>query len=350
VSGLLEGRPGPVQPDDEVTFGRSGSGRPAAADDDAVLPLDASYALATSGLSKRFRNGQLAVDSLDLAVPAGSIYGFLGPNGSGKTTTIRMLLGLIQPTAGTHQVLGLPMPDGQTDALARVGSLVEGPAFYPHLSGRGNLGRLDAADRTANPRTAPARISRALHRVGLLAAADKKYKAYSLGMKQRLAIATSLLRPRELVILDEPTNGLDPQGTREVRTLIRQIAADGATVFVSSHLLAEVEQVCTHVGVMRSGRLVFSGPLTQLRGSGTSRVVVRSPKPELAAKVLAELGLAEIRQDGNEVAADLGSLAPEFICERLVHEGVPVAGLDTPKRSLEDEFVELTGEGFDVEQ
>jgi ABC-2 type transport system ATP-binding protein len=350
VSRLLNGRPGPVQSSgDEVSFGRPGPAGPAEASEDA-LPFDATYALATRGLSKRFRNGQLAVDSLDLAVPAGSIYGFLGPNGSGKTTTIRMLLGLIQPTAGTHQVLGLPMPDGQTDALARVGSLVEGPAFYPHLSGRGNLARLDAADRTANPRTAPARIEQALHRVGLLAAADKKYKAYSLGMKQRLAIATSLLRPRELVILDEPTNGLDPQGTREVRNLIRQIDADGATVFVSSHLLAEVEQVCTHAGVMRSGRLVFSGPLAQLRGSGTSRVLVRSPKPELAVSVLAELGLAEIRQDGNVVTADLGELAPEFICERLVHAGVPVAGLDTPKRSLEDEFVELTGEGFDVEQ
>jgi ABC-2 type transport system ATP-binding protein len=336
-------------PNDEVSFGRP------APHDDGVgtappLPFDSRYALATRGLSKRFRNGQLAVDGLDLEVPAGSVYGFLGPNGSGKTTTIRMLLGLIQPTDGTHQVLGVPMPEGQIEALARVGSLVEGPAFYPHLSGRGNLARLDAADRTANPATTAARIDRALERVGLLAAADKKYRAYSLGMKQRLAIATSLLRPRDLVILDEPTNGLDPQGTREVRALIRQIAADGATVFVSSHLLTEVEQICTHVGVMRSGRLVFSGPLAQLRGSGASRVLVRTPQPELAAKVLADLGLAEIRQDGNEVTADLGSLQPEFICERLVHGGVPVAGLDTPRRSLEDEFLDLTGEGFDVEE
>ncbi len=347
-------------PEDEVSFGRAAGrgddgGHGGRADnsgraDDAVQVFDPSYALVTRGLSKRFRNGQLAVDTLDLQVPAGSVYGFLGPNGSGKTTTIRLLLGLIQPTAGRHQLLGFPMPEGQTEALARVGSLVEGPAFYPHLSGRGNLARLDAADRTASPATAPARIEQALHRVGLLAAADKKYKAYSLGMKQRLAIATSLLRPRELVILDEPTNGLDPQGTREVRSLIRHIAADGATVFVSSHLLAEVEQICTHVGVMRSGRLVFSGPLSQLRGGGTSRVLVRTSQPELAAKVLNDLGLAEIRQDGQEVTADLGTLQPEFICERLVYGGVPVAGLDTPKRSLEDEFVELTGEGFDVEQ
>jgi ABC-2 type transport system ATP-binding protein len=304
-------------------------------------------ALASNGLTKRFRGGQLAVDGIDLAVPAGSVYGFLGPNGSGKTTTIRMLLGLIQPTAGSHALLGLPMPDGQAAALPLVGSLVEGPAFHPHLSGRANLARLDAADRTANPATAQARIDAALDRVGLLAAADKRYKAYSLGMKQRLGIATSLLRPRQLVILDEPTNGLDPQGTREVRALIREIAADGTTVFVSSHLLAEVEQVCTHVGVMRAGRLVYQGPLAQLRGQ--AGLLVRTPKPELAAKVLFELGLAAIRQDGQDVTAELGSMLPEVVCERLVLAGVPVAGLETPRRSLEDEFVQLTGEGFDVD-
>jgi ABC-2 type transport system ATP-binding protein len=345
-------------PADEVRFGTPAAGRRqllgfgrsddlAPADQDAVLELD-GYAIATTGLSKRFRGGQLAVDGLDLAVPTGSVYGFLGPNGSGKTTTIRMLLGLIQPTAGSYQILGLPMPDHQTNALSRVGALVEGPAFYPHLSGQANLARLDAADRTAAAATAPARISAALDRVGLLAAAAKKYRAYSLGMKQRLAIATSLLGPRDLVILDEPTNGLDPQGTREVRSLIRQIAADGTTVFVSSHLLAEVEQICTHVGVMRTGRLVFSGPLSELR-SGTTRLLIRTPQPEEAAKVLASLGLAEIRQAGREVSADLGDFAPEIINERLVHAGVPVAGLETPGRSLEDEFVHLTGEGFNVD-
>jgi ABC-2 type transport system ATP-binding protein len=304
-------------------------------------------AVSSSGLSKQFRGGQLAVDGIDLAVPAGSVYGFLGPNGSGKTTTIRMLLGLIEPTAGSHDVLGQPMPDGLADALPLVGSLVEGPAFYPHLTGRANLARFDAADRTANGATVRHRIDRALDRVGLLAAADKRYKAYSLGMKQRLGIATSLLRPRRLVILDEPTNGLDPQGTREVRALIREIAADGTTVFVSSHLLAEVEQVCTHVGVMRAGKLVYQGPLAQLRGS--RRLLVRTRRPDLAAKVLGELELANISQFGNEVTAELGKLLPEHINARLVHAGVPVAGLETPRRSLEDEFVELTGEGFDVD-
>ena len=305
-------------------------------------------ALASTGLTKRFRGGQLAVDGIDLAVPAGAVYGFLGPNGSGKTTTIRLLLGLIQPTAGSYSVLGMDMPARQADALPLVGSLVEGPAFYPHLSGRDNLARLDAADRTASRATTRARIDQALDRVGLLAAADKRYKAYSLGMKQRLGIATSLLRPRRLVILDEPTNGLDPQGTREVRSLIRQIAADGTTVFVSSHLLAEVEQICTHVGVMRSGKLVFSGPLAELHGQAR-RLLVRTPEPHQAARVLTGLGLAGVTTSGREVTAELGDLLPEVVNEKLVRAGVPVAGLETPQRSLEEEFVQLTGEGFDVD-
>jgi ABC-type multidrug transport system ATPase subunit len=305
-------------------------------------------AVATTGLTKQFRGGQLAVNEIDLAVPSGAVYGFLGPNGSGKTTTIRMLLGLIRATAGSHQLLGAPMPQRQAEALPLVGSLVEGPGFYPHLSGRANLARLDAADRTANPATSRDRIDQALDRVGLLTAADKRYKAYSLGMKQRLGIATSLLRPRRLVVLDEPTNGLDPQGTREVRSLIRRIAADGTTVFVSSHQLTEVEQICTHVGVMRAGRLVFQGPLAQLRGQA-ARVLIRTSQPDRAARVLTGLGLAGVARADREVTAELGDMLPEVINERLVRAGVPVAGLETPQRSLEDEFVELTGEGFDVD-
>jgi len=306
-------------------------------------------AIASSGLTKRFRSGQLAVDGVDLAVPAGCIYGFLGPNGSGKTTTIRMLLGLVEPTSGSHQLLGVTMPAGSNAALPRVGSLVEGPAFYPHLSGRSNLARCDAADRTADPRTARARIDGALDKVGLLAAAAKHYRVYSLGMKQRLAIAASLLRPRELIILDEPTNGLDPQGTREVRSLIKEIAAAGTTVFVSSHLLAEVDQICSHVGVMRTGRLVFEGPLPELRSRGTARVLVRTAEPALAAQVLTRLGLADVAAADGTASALLGAAAPERVCAELVHAGVPVAGFQTLRPSLEDLFVELTGEGFDVD-
>jgi ABC-2 type transport system ATP-binding protein len=312
-------------------------------------PDAAAAAVTTQGLTKRFRGGQLAVDGLNMVVPCGSVYGFLGPNGSGKTTTIRMLLGLIFPTSGTHELLGTAMPAGAARVLPRVGSLVEGPAFYSQLSGRANLARIDAADATADPRTAQQRVGVALERVGLTAAARKHYRAYSLGMKQRLAIAASLLRPRELVILDEPTNGLDPQGTREVRALIREIATGGVTVLVSSHLLAEVEQICSHVGVMRTGRLVFQGSLEEMRGRGAARVRVRTTAPGQARDVLTKLGLADIQAADGEISAQIGDHAPESVCRELVLAGVPVAGFDTPRPNLEDLFVELTGEGFDVD-
>jgi ABC-2 type transport system ATP-binding protein len=306
-------------------------------------------AIQSSGLTKRFRGGQLAVDHVDLAVPRGSVYGFLGPNGSGKTTTIRMLLGLAYATGGTAELLGVPMPHGATTVLSRVGSLVEGPAFYPYLSGWDNLARYDAADRTATAATARARIGEAMERVGLTAAARKRYRNYSLGMKQRLAIAAALLAPRDLIILDEPTNGLDPQGTREVRSLVRQIAADGITVFVSSHLLAEVEQVSTHVGVMRLGKLVFQGELAELRRTAAPRVVVRTGDVAAAAEVLAKLGLADPVEGDDLVTAEVGSTPPEKITAELVHAGIGVRGLTVEAPSLEDLFVGLTGEGFDVE-
>jgi ABC-2 type transport system ATP-binding protein len=308
-----------------------------------------TLAVSSSGLTKQFRGGQVAVDHVDLAVPRGSVYGFLGPNGSGKTTTIRMLLGLAFPTSGQAELLGVPMPAGTVRVLPRVGSLIEGPAFYPFLNGRDNLARVDAADRTANPRTAAGRINEALGRVGLLAAAGKRYRNYSLGMKQRLAIAAGLLTPRELIILDEPTNGLDPQGTREVRALIREIAADGITVFVSSHLLAEVEQVCSHVGVMRTGRLVFQGPLDELRRTGAARIRVETSDPAAAVAVLRELGLPDPQMAGAEVTAQLGDISAEKICADLVHAGVGVRGLAVVSPSLEELFVGLTGEGFDVD-
>jgi ABC-2 type transport system ATP-binding protein len=309
----------------------------------------AGPAITSAGLTKRFRGGQLAVDGVDLRVPRGSVYGFLGPNGSGKTTTIRMLLGLAYATSGSHELLGTAMPQGAARVLPRVGSLVEGPAFYPFLNGQQNLARIDAADRTADPRTAARRIEEALDRVGLLAAAKKRYRAYSLGMKQRLAIAAGLLQPRELIILDEPTNGLDPQGTREVRALVREIATEGTTVFVSSHLLAEVEQVCSHVGVMRTGRLVFQGTLDELRRTGAARIRVETTDPQAAATVLTKAGLEDARVTDGEVSARLGDFLPEQLCADLVHADVPVRGLATVRPSLEDLFVGLTGEGFDVD-
>jgi ABC-2 type transport system ATP-binding protein len=305
-------------------------------------------AIASSGLTKRFRSGQVAVNAIDLAVPQGSVYGFLGPNGSGKTTTIRLLLGLIRPTAGSHTLLGLPMPAGYPATLPRVGALVEGPAFHPYLSGRDNLRRLDAADRTADPGTATTRIDAALERVGLLAAAAKRYRAYSLGMRQRLAIAATLLQPRELLILDEPTNGLDPQGTREVRVLLTTLAQAGTTVLLSTHLLSEVEQICTHVGVMHLGRLVAQDSLGALRTRTAPRIEVKTREPAAAAAVLTALGLAEVDISRDAATALAGEVEPEKVVAALVAESVPVRGFGVLAPDLEEMFVSLTGEGFDV--
>jgi len=309
-----------------------------------------SAAVLTRGLTKRFRSGQLAVDGIDLCVPRGAVFGFLGPNGSGKTTTIRMLLGLVTPTSGEVQVLGQPMPARAADVLPRVRALIEGPAFHPYLSGRANLVRLDAVDATADPRTATARIGAALRRVGLLAAADKRFRQYSLGMKQRLGIAAALLQPHSLLVLDEPTNGLDPQGTREVRALVRELAADGITIVVSSHLLAEIEQVCSHVAIMSRGRLLRQGPLAEL-GEGATATVTVSTTPQAvpgAVRVLQTLGIRDIRAQSESVAGEIGAVEPEEVTAALVGATIPVRGLAVTRPSLEDLFVELTGEGFDV--
>lgn len=307
-------------------------------------------AVRTEGLTKRFRGGQVAVDDLALRVPRGAVYGFLGPNGSGKTTTIRMLLGLVRPTAGAAWLLDAPVPEASASVLPRVGALVEGPAFHPYLSGRDNLARLEAADATADPRTADRRAAEALDRVGLSAAAEKRYRQYSLGMKQRLGLAAALLRPRDLLVLDEPTNGLDPQGTREVRHLVRELADGGTTVLVSSHLLAEIEQVCTHVGIMRAGRMVLQGDRSVLVARGVSRLRVTTTTglAGAAARVLDTLGLDEVAVDGLQVDALLGDVAPEKVSAALVAAGVDLVGFEVRHPSLEEIFVELTGEGFDV--
>jgi ABC-2 type transport system ATP-binding protein len=304
-------------------------------------------AIATRGLTKHF-HGRPAVDGIDLAVPQGAVYGFLGPNGSGKTTTIRMLLGLVQPTAGTSTVLGEAIPQRVLTVLPRVGSLVEGPAFHPYLSGRANLARLDAADLTADPRTSRARIDAALDRVGLLAAARKRYRAYSLGMRQRLAIAAALLMPRDLLVLDEPTNGLDPQGTREVRHLVSSLASDGTTVFVSSHLLSEVEQLCTHLGVMSEGRLVAQGTTSEVRGTSAPVARVLTDQPSEAVRTLTELGLRAVEAVPGGVQGAPDGIEPEKIVAALVGAGVGVKEFTVASPSLEDLFVSLTGEGFDV--
>ncbi|GAA1989519.1 ABC transporter ATP-binding protein [Isoptericola halotolerans] len=307
-------------------------------------------AVRTRGLTKRFRSGQVGVDGIDLLVPRGAVYGFLGPNGSGKTTTIRMLLGLVAPTAGTVELLGASVPADARSVLPRVGALVEGPAFHPYLDGRANLERLDAADATADPRSRDRRVGAALERVGLAAAAAKRYRQYSLGMKQRLGLAATLLRPRDLLLLDEPTNGLDPQGTREVRALVREVAAAGTTVLVSSHLLSEIEQVCSHVGIMSRGSLLVQGAREEIADAGTTevRVAVRPDQRDHLARVVGDLGLGEPRVDGDVLVAPLGGVAVEKVAQAVVGDGIDLLGLEVRRPTLEDVFVRLTGEGFDV--
>ncbi|MBC7291059.1 MAG: ABC transporter ATP-binding protein [Actinotalea sp.] len=313
-------------------------------------PTATDLAVRTLGLTKRFRSGQTAVDGIDLAVPRGAVFGFLGPNGSGKTTTIRMLLGLVRPTGGEAWLLDGRMPEAASTVLPRVGVLVEGPAFQPYLSGRRNLARLDANDATADPRTAARRIDEALERVGMTAAAAKPYRQYSLGMKQRLGLAAALLRPRELLVLDEPTNGLDPQGTREVRVLVRELADAGTTVLVSSHLLSEIEQVCSHIGIMSRGRLLVQGERHAVMGSDTPRVHVRTTRERAAraAEVLRGLGVRDVTVDDALVHGTLAGIGPAAVAEALVGAGVDLLGLDVRRQSLEELFVHLTGEGFDV--
>ena len=318
-----------------------------------MTSLASEFAIRTEGLTKRF-GSQVAVNGVDLRVPSGAVFGFLGPNGSGKTTTIRLLLGLASATSGEIEVLGRPMPGDLAAVLPEVGALVEGPGFYPYLSGAANLYRLDTADGHATSATRRARVQDALERVGLSHAAGKKVKAYSLGMKQRLGIANALLIPRRLLVLDEPTNGLDPQGTREVRSLIRLLAAEGTTIFVSSHLLTEIEQICTDAAVMSVGRLVAQGTLSELRGVGGARVRLESPDRNAASAVFARFGMtmAEPTPDGGELFASFGTVEPDpdTVVAALVEAKVRVRSFTVERPSLEQRFVDLTGEGFDVAQ
>jgi len=305
-------------------------------------------AIKTSQLTKRFGD-QAAVDGVNLSVPKGSVFGFLGPNGSGKTTTIRMLLGLAEASGGKIEILGQEVPKRIESVLPKVGALVEGPAFYPFMSGRNNLLRIDAADRFADSATTKNRVESALNRVGLANAANKKVHAYSLGMKQRLGLANALLKPRELLILDEPTNGLDPQGTREVRNLIRSLADEGITVFVSSHLLSEIEMLCSHVAVMNAGRIVAQGSLEDLRNEEPTRLVIGSDDIDLAVEILKSQGLSKVRIKGNQLVAEVANdFDVAALNQLLVSKGLPVREIRLEKSSLEEKFVKLTGEGFEV--
>jgi ABC-2 type transport system ATP-binding protein len=311
----------------------------------ADRPSGPAFAARAVGLRKVF-GSTVAVNGIDLDVPTGSVLGMLGPNGSGKTTLIRMLLGLTRPSAGHAELLGHPMPDGASLALPLVGALVEGPGFHPFLTGRENLCRVAATEPMLAGPKIPAAAKTALDRVGLTDAADRRYRGYSLGMKQRLGLAAALLLPRYLVVLDEPTNGLDPAGTRDVRRIISELHESGATVIVSSHLLAEVEATCTHVAVLQSGSLVAAGELCSLLDTGGAGLLIVTPDAELALRTLREAGVTAYLGEGVEpavVVGDDGPPAPETI-SLLVRSGVAVYEARRSRPNLDELFAQLTEE------
>jgi ABC-2 type transport system ATP-binding protein len=290
----------------------------------------------TFGLTKRYSSGLVAVDSLDLTVRRGEVYGFLGPNGAGKTTTLRMLLGLVHLTSGTATLLG--RAPGNPESLARVGAMVEEPAFYPYLSGRDNL-RVVARFAGLPDRG----IDAALETVDLLDRGGDRVRTYSQGMRQRLGLAAALLKDPDLLILDEPTNGLDPAGMADMRSLIRRLGSDERTVLLSSHMLGEVQQVSDRVGVISHGVLIAEGSVDELLGQGS--VLVRAEPLAQARESLTRLlgnGRVEVVDGTLRLASDPADV-PRIIRE-LVFAGVAVSEVRPMERTLEDVFLELTGE------
>jgi ABC-2 type transport system ATP-binding protein len=306
----------------------------------AMTTMDDDFVIETRALTKRYGEAIVAVDDLTLRVRRGEVYGFLGPNGAGKSTTLRMLLGLVRPTSGHAAVLGAA--PGSPQGLARIGAMIESPGFYPYLSGRDNLRVLA---RYAGVREE--RVATVLAEVGLAARAGDRFSAYSTGMKQRLGLAGALLKDPELLILDEPTNGLDPAGMAEMRTFIRSAAGGGRTVLLSSHLMGEIEQVTDRVGVIRDGSLVAEGTVEELRGRAGLRV--RAEPASEAARLLGALPDVDrvTRVDGLlDVAVDTAQ-APA-INRMLVDAGLAVSELYPQKTSLEDVFLELTTSEKDI--
>ena len=300
------------------------------------------WAVETHGLTKRFGTN-VAVDEVELLVPRGSAFGYLGPNGAGKTTLIRTLLGLTRAASGTMSLLGSPVPAQRGRALARVGAIVDEPRFHPHLTGQENL-RLLAAARGGD---ADSRIAPSLARVGLADRAGDKVASYSMGMRQRLGVAACLLGDPELLILDEPMNGLDPAGMHEMREMILSLVEEGRTVMLSSHLLDEVERTCDAVAIVDHGRVIRQGPIDELtRGAGTV-VQVDCAEPARAAKLIDEAGIAAgttLTEAGLTVTLPAGA-SRELVADinrRLVGAGIPVYGLREIQTSLEDWFLSVT--------
>ncbi len=297
------------------------------------------YIIEARGLFKRY-GATAAVQGVDIVLEQGGVFGVLGPNGSGKSTTVRMLLGLARPDQGSVKLFGQPLSEHAPELLGRVGAVVETPAFVPYLSGRDNLRLLDRYTPGAGEET----IDRVLHRVHLGEAADRRFKNYSLGMKQRLGIAAAILHDPELIILDEPTNGLDPQGTREVRELIPELAAEGRTVVLCSHLLHEVEQVCDHVAIFQRGRVIARGRTAELVGDRTE-FEIRIPEIDAAETALQSSPWASSTRRENDAlhisgAGIEGRAVNRFLAERGLYADV----LRPVQQTLEEVFFELTDE------
>ncbi len=286
------------------------------------------------GLTKRYRSGVLAVDAVDLQVNRGEVYGFLGPNGAGKTTTMRMLLGLIRPTSGSVTVLG--QPPGAPAGLSRIGALVESPGFYPYLSGRDNLRVL--ARYAGVP---DSRVEEVLGVAGLSDRAGDTFARYSLGMKQRLGVASTLLNDPDLLVLDEPTNGLDPAGMADMRRLIARLGAEGRAVLLSSHQLGEVEQVCDRVGVISGGRVIAESTVAELRGQA-ELVVVATPLADAARAAAALLGESAVQRRGDALRCQIDPARVGELNRTLVRAGVDVTELRRDERSLEEVFLAMT--------
>jgi ABC-type multidrug transport system ATPase subunit len=287
----------------------------------------------TQDLTKRYGD-RLAVDRVSMTVRRGEVYGFLGPNGAGKTTTLRMMLGLIRPASGTATVLGLPA--GSPEATAHIGALIEGPGFYPYLTGRDNL-RVMARFRELPDRM----VEEALARVDLADRGDDKFKTYSLGMKQRLGVASALMGDPELIVLDEPTNGLDPAGMADMRRLLVDLARGGQTVLLSSHLLDEVQEICDRVGVISHGVLLRESTVSELRG-GTSLAVRGLPVDRALAVAMRVAGDDAVRVDGDRVLLDLDPEQAPRLVRALVEDGVEVHEVRGVERTLEEVFFEMT--------
>ena len=310
-----------------------------------TVSADGALAVETRGLTTRFGT-RVAVDAVDLRVPRATAFGFLGPNGAGKTTLIRTLLGLIRPTSGSWSMLGRPMPQERSIALRRVGAIVEEPKFHPHLTGRENLRIIAAARETA----ADARIPGALDRVGLTPRADERVAKYSMGMRQRLGVARCLLADPMLLILDEPMNGLDPAGIQEFREMVANLVQEGRTVFLSSHLLDEVEKTCEHVAIIDRGRILMQGQVSDIARTGQPTIRIRCGDPDAAAAVIRSV--PDVRQATREddtvvvvLRGEAGSTNDGLVAElnrQLVGAGVAVFAIEPERVSLEERFLELT--------